>query len=429
MKKIILICALIAIAAIVQAVPNMTPSGTLTAGYCKHGYSVQFSATGLTGTPTFSITAGSLPPGVTLSTSGLLSGVISTTSAATYTFNVRAIGTGTVSVTKNDVIIVTPVTDLTLEQMYLYWTGSTYPQKFQVFDTWSSLRTTGITGCNGGVTTRECTQIYDRANRYDNYNKHFLVNTSSDIQNGSIPYSAIVLDSLTAIYQVSGHRSGISSLFQQDTLNTYISSPSGIFLSDTTYTGGGASFFGDSVRFNGPYRLSSVDGRRNIRFGTHIEINTNQYGNVNVNTSAGGVNALTSYYLSSNNAQANVTVGSKQVQLAAAKDNFSTNVIFTVDTALGAQVESGDLSIATVGKGLKVKGGSNAKQGQASLAGTSVAVSNTSVTANSRILLTEVGAGSLGNVYVSAVTPASGFTITAAVTHTTTVNYFIFENQ
>jgi len=421
MKKIILILALIAVTAIVQAVPNMTPSGTLTAGFCKHGYSVQFTATGLTGTPTFSITAGSLPPGVTLSTSGLLSGVISTTSAATYTFNVRAIGTGTVSVTKNDFISVTAISDLTLEQMWKYWTSPTYPTNYQVFDTWSSLRTTGITGCNGGVTTRECTQIYDRANRYDNYNKHFLINTSSDIQDGSIPYSAIVLDSLTAIYQVSGHRPGISSLFVQDTQNTYLSSPGTFSLTSTSL-----SHFGSA---NAKSYLDMDSTGYNYMFGNSNELQTRD-ANSTVDFIEDSPSAWHISTQNFNDSHVSQILGDKDRLLIQAHDSvLLSGAVTSVSIKQGVVVGTGDVSINTAGYGLKVKGGSNAKQGQASLAGTSVAVSNTSVTANSRILLTEVGAGSLGNVYVSAVTPASGFTITAAVTHTTTVNYFIFENQ
>lgn len=107
------------------------------------------------------------------------------------------------------------------------------------------------------------------------------------------------------------------------------------------------------------------------------------------------------------------------------------------DTALGRSaagvlsVTTGSFSITTAGQGLAVKEGSNAKQGTATLAAGTVTVSNTSVTANSRIFLTAQSSGASGTpgaLRVSARTAGTSFTITSSsTTDTSLVAYQIFE--
>ncbi|WP_374442808.1 choice-of-anchor J domain-containing protein [Epilithonimonas sp.] len=65
---------------------TMTPGGALTAGAAGSPYSKTLTQTGALGTPSFAITAGTLPPGLTLSSSGTISG----TPTATGTFNFTA---------------------------------------------------------------------------------------------------------------------------------------------------------------------------------------------------------------------------------------------------------------------------------------------------------------------------------------------------
>lgn len=87
------------------------------------------------------------------------------------------------------------------------------------------------------------------------------------------------------------------------------------------------------------------------------------------------------------------------------------------------------LSVHSAGSGLRVAEGTNAKQGTATLVAGTVTVSNTSVTANSRILLTvQTPGGTVGAVYVSARTAGTSFTITSTSgTDTSTVAYEIIE--
>lgn len=89
---------------------------------------------------------------------------------------------------------------------------------------------------------------------------------------------------------------------------------------------------------------------------------------------------------------------------------------------------SGNLSVGTAGSGLRVKEGSNAKQGTATLTGGTVTVANTSVTASSRIFLTAQDNNSTGALRVSARTAGTSFTITSSnAGDSGVVAYQIFE--
>jgi hypothetical protein len=89
-----------------------------------------------------------------------------------------------------------------------------------------------------------------------------------------------------------------------------------------------------------------------------------------------------------------------------------------------------DIIIGLAGKGLRVKEGTNAKMGTATLNGTTaVTVSTTSVTATSRILLTiQAPGGTVGSAYVSARTAGTSFQIKSTATgDTSTVAWLIVE--
>jgi hypothetical protein len=101
---------------------------------------------------------------------------------------------------------------------------------------------------------------------------------------------------------------------------------------------------------------------------------------------------------------------------------------FVISDSSGRAVSIMD-GVVRSGKGLRVLEGSNCKQGAATLVGGTVTVSNTSVTANSRILVTsQVDGGTPGWLRVSARTASTSFTITSSSgTDTSTVAYQIFE--
>lgn len=91
----------------------------------------------------------------------------------------------------------------------------------------------------------------------------------------------------------------------------------------------------------------------------------------------------------------------------------------------------GDIASTTVGKGFRVKEGTNAKMGTATLASGTVTVSTTAVTASSRIFLTVQSLGTITTptaVAVTARTAGTSFTITSAsATDTSVVAWMIVE--
>jgi hypothetical protein len=90
---------------------------------------------------------------------------------------------------------------------------------------------------------------------------------------------------------------------------------------------------------------------------------------------------------------------------------------------------SADFQVHTAGRGLQVAEGSNAKQGVATLAGGTVTVADTSVTANSRIApLYVTPAANAGAIFFTAIPAGTGFTIKSTnAADTSVVGYEIFE--
>jgi hypothetical protein len=109
--------------------------------------------------------------------------------------------------------------------------------------------------------------------------------------------------------------------------------------------------------------------------------------------------------------------------------NAGQDTMFKRSAAGVMSITQGSFSVTTAGQGLAVKEGANAKQGTATLAAGTVVVSNTSVTANSRIFLTAQTSGAApGALRVSARTAGTSFTITSTSgTDTSLVAYQIFE--
>lgn len=90
---------------------------------------------------------------------------------------------------------------------------------------------------------------------------------------------------------------------------------------------------------------------------------------------------------------------------------------------------SADFAVGTAGYGLRVKEGSNAKQGTATLASGTATVPNTAVTAASRIFLTtQSPGGTVGTLYVSSRKAGVSFVVrSTAPTDSSTFAYEIFE--
>lgn len=101
-----------------------------------------------------------------------------------------------------------------------------------------------------------------------------------------------------------------------------------------------------------------------------------------------------------------------------------------IGAATGTSLSTtGNHSVTVAGSGFLVKEGSNAKQGVVTLVAGASVVSNTSITATSRILLTsQVDGGTPGWLRVSARSVGTSFTITSSnVADTSVVAFQIFE--
>lgn len=92
-------------------------------------------------------------------------------------------------------------------------------------------------------------------------------------------------------------------------------------------------------------------------------------------------------------------------------------------------LSTGDFRIGTIGRGLQVAEGSNAKSGAVVLAAGAATVANTAVTATSRIQLTsQADGGTPGWLRVSARVAGTSFTITSSSgTDTSNVAYLLIE--
>ena len=95
----------------------------------------------------------------------------------------------------------------------------------------------------------------------------------------------------------------------------------------------------------------------------------------------------------------------------------------------GTVTSAGDIQITTIGKGLQVKTGTNAKIGQATLVGGTKTVANTSVTANSRIFLSVSTTGGTPSTLSYTKSVGTSFTITSAnIADTSTIDWYIVES-
>jgi hypothetical protein len=100
-------------------------------------------------------------------------------------------------------------------------------------------------------------------------------------------------------------------------------------------------------------------------------------------------------------------------------------------TATGLAVAGGSVAVTVTGTGLKVAEGLNSKQGTVTLSGGSAVVTNSSVTASSRIFMTAQSSGAPGTcgaLFIVGKVAGSSFTIgSTGANDSSTVAYEIFE--
>lgn len=150
---------------------------------------------------------------------------------------------------------------------------------------------------------------------------------------------------------------------------------------------------------------------------------------------AGGANATTSAAGGAININAGVggstgTPGAGGEIIFKTAATTSLTEIFRLKNNGDAVHTTGNVNIATVGKTVVIKSGANSKIGQATLVAGTVTVSNTSITANSRIFLTVSTAGGTQGFLRTAKSVNTSFTITStSATETSVVDWLIIESQ
>lgn len=106
---------------------------------------------------------------------------------------------------------------------------------------------------------------------------------------------------------------------------------------------------------------------------------------------------------------------------------------FTANSVDIARINSTGLLFTAVSNGLTFKSGANGRTGTGALVGGTLAVANTSITANSQVFIQDTGGGviaNIGSLYVASQTVGVGFTVTSSnVLDTSTFRYWIFETN
>jgi len=166
---------------------------------------------------------------------------------------------------------------------------------------------------------------------------------------------------------------------------------------------------------------------------TGIVFSTGSAGIVSGSGSEAGTDAVWIDHLGNLGIGVTPTAGNGLVQLASGTTAASgyacgTDTHWFRDSA-GSWSADSNIKVATVGKGLYVKEGTNATMGAGTLVTGAVVISTTKVTANSRIFLTsQVDGGTVGFLRVSTRTAATSFTINSSnVLDTSTVAWIIME--
>lgn len=192
-------------------------------------------------------------------------------------------------------------------------------------------------------------------------------------------------------------------------------------------TSSSSSITGAMVVGDGSTVASNVGiGGGNVFFGGFAQTNTASAGKGYRVTTGDGYVAFQndSAFVADNPAIISTVTSSKTLYLYA-----SGSPVLNMELTDGALTSAGNITASVAGSGLRVKEGTNAKMGAATLVGGTVTVNTTAVTASSRIYLTsQADGGTPGFQRVSARVAATSFTITSSSgTDTSTVAWMIVE--
>jgi hypothetical protein len=144
---------------------TMTPTGALSGGTAGAAYSTTLTQAGALGAPTFAVTAGALPPGLTLSSAGTISGTPSATGTFNFSVTVND-NSGCTAVSSYSITVVCPPNPTTLNGLPTLCSNAglyTLTQGLPIGGTYSG---TGVTGPSFDPTAGTQIITYDYTDVY-----------------------------------------------------------------------------------------------------------------------------------------------------------------------------------------------------------------------------------------------------------------------
>lgn len=162
-------------------------------------------------------------------------------------------------------------------------------------------------------------------------------------------------------------------------------------------------------------RITAATLQRSIFTGTGRANAVQNQVDYNANFNDGSTNRRIGV-LRFNNTSTTSSSSGGQAEIHTSTTGGTLTKAFAIDETQNASVSVGNLLISTVGKGLQIKEGSNARMGTGTLSAGTAVISTTAVTATSRIFLTtqSLGTVTLGQgLAVSARSVGTSFTVTS----------------
>jgi hypothetical protein len=201
--------------------------------------------------------------------------------------------------------------------------------------------------------------------------------------------------------------------------------------SNNTPTTGNLNMFKVGTGYLSTGQWSPTTGSANLRLiqgAIKVSATSTYAGTVKFVTDDSMSLSLANGYYIGYEANQNVGWGFRQNRTGA-KNAFAgrTTIGDTVDNGTDQlQVYNGSINIATAGGKIKIATGSNASVNGSTFSGGAVTVSNTAVTASSRIFIQYTSCSNCGTTYISAKVAGTSFTVTSSnVLDASTFDYWI----
>jgi hypothetical protein len=169
---------------------TMTPGGSLTGGTAGSAYSTTLTQTGALGAPSFAVTAGALPPGLTLATGGNITGTPTATGTFNFTVTVSD-ASGCTGSQSYSITIVCPINGASLSTFPALCNNGTPYTLIEGSPAGGTYSGTGVSGGQFDPSAGSQIIIYDLTDAYgcaQSANASITVNTAPTV--GLSPFTA-----------------------------------------------------------------------------------------------------------------------------------------------------------------------------------------------------------------------------------------------